>query len=121
MKFAILILLSVLFLFQGCKTRCTSAEKLSGSIAPKISKTFDCKNEDEIKKDVKKFVLDWGICDKEFASGTAAIIICEPIADAIAKEFVEKALPKKWECSGGMGQSTIKGVVYAACTAAIPF
>lgn len=118
----LIVILSILALV-GCtkkKPACELTEKYSLIAAERIGGILACKNTTQIGKDLQDKVEKLDLCETPTQTGLVAAIVCKPVAAYVTNLIVDKALPKKWECSGGVPAAGIEVFIYQSCSA-LPF
>lgn len=114
----LILVLPMIALF-GCKiVSCPTADRIATGGAAAIAKAADCKNVQAIREDLTKF-LGGEACNKPEQTGPIAMIAC-PILGKLAADAMVKAIPAKWECSGGNAKLAVQGVLTTGCNL-IPF
>jgi len=111
-----------MLLFTACQSKptCHVAKQYSATAADRIAKVLDCDNKAAIALDVQDTVEKTGICTEPKESGLISLIVCKPVTQYVGSAIVRGAVPKDWQCRGGIVKAGVQTVLYRACTA-IPF
>lgn len=114
----LIVVLPLLALF-GCKiVSCPTADRIATGASAAIAKAADCKNPKAIHDDIVKFI-GGDTCKSPEQTGPIAMIAC-PILSKLVVDAAMKAVPAKWECSGGNAKLAVQAVLTTGCNL-IPF
>lgn len=119
----LIVFLSILALTGSCtkkKPECELTTKYSMTAGERIGEIFACKNTKQIGEDIQDKIEDLKMCQNPTQTGLVAAIVCKPVAAYVTTLIVDKALPKKWECSGGVPSAALEAFIYNGCSA-LPF
>jgi hypothetical protein len=114
-----ILVLSVSLFSCHKKPSCDLAAKYSKIVGVGVAKLFDCKKPDLIALALADELEKLKLCEN-VQTGPIAAVICKPASVYVTTLIVDKALPKKWECAGGVASGGIETAVYTACNA-LPF
>jgi len=100
------------------KPQCDLTQKYATVAGDRIGDLFACKNKELIGKDIQGEVEKLKMCENPVVeTGLIAALICKPIASYVTTLIVKNALPKKWECSGGLAAAGAEALIYKGCSA----
>jgi len=121
MKILVIFLASLAFALSGCtkKPSCETTTKYSKVVGDGVAELFDCKKPERIAMDLQDEIEKLKLCENR-PTGLISVIVCKPVASFVTKQVVRHALPKKWECSGGIPGTALEAAIYNACVT-LPF
>lgn len=101
----------------GCRSRpaCDLTDKYSKVAGYGVAAIFDCHNKDQVVGDLEGEVAKLNLCAATTAAGPISAIICRPVAGYVTTLVVKQALPKSWDCHGGVPSSSLTAFIYANC------
>jgi hypothetical protein len=99
---------------KGEDAGCAVAKTASSLVAAQVSTTLSCKNLDAVKEDIDAQISKTKICDQNTAQGPVGEMVC-PMAVSAVMGGALKAIPAKWECSGGMPAEKLQELLLTQC------
>lgn len=122
MKRIFLMIALVAVSLSSCtkKPTCDMTTKYSNIAAKNIGAALQCAKPELIALDIQSAVSKLNLCTNPIEAGAIAAIVCRPAAMVVTQLIVKNALPKTWECTGGMPAQGLESFLYNACSA-LPF
>lgn len=120
-----LILASILFTLTSCtqtipgspfaNLKCDIATQVGQHLSMKIKEQLSCHNTVAIQKDFANVLEELKICEVKTVQSES--LFCKPVADALLRFIMIKAVPGKWECdiSGSKGYEKLQLALTKAC------
>lgn len=103
-------LLSIGFLtfMIACTQVCDTAKKAAPGLSVAAAQLVNCKRADLIEEDMKKAMVDVGVCksnDPKLMQGAIADTVCPLAVPAAVSLFSNAVIPAKYECSPSQAPS----------------
>ena len=121
MNSLILALMLLAAVISGCKSPgCLLEEKVAFSVSGAISTQLQCKNSDQVHKDITAALSKLALCKKPQQTGAVADFVCPMVSQWAVEQMKGIVIPGSWGCSATIAKDKLSSLITEACRKA-PF